>query len=82
MEAVSYCHRPYVDMARTHHLLQTPSRYDVPCVNQSVQMPGGLFNLFPHIIVAFKVKYIGDEVQGVLVVLYFRVKASKVEPIG
>jgi hypothetical protein len=41
-----------------------------------------LLDLFPHIIVAVEVEDIRYEVEGILVVLNFRVKAGQVEPVG
>lgn len=45
-------------------------------------MPRRLLYLFPHIIVAVKVEDVCYEVEGILVVLDFRVKASEVEAVG
>ena len=44
-------------------------------------MPGGLLDLLPHVIVAVEVEGVGDEVQGVLVVLHLRVEARQVEAV-
>ena len=45
-------------------------------------MTGGLFNLFTHIIVAVEVEDVGDEVEGILVVLDVGVEACQVEAVG
>ena len=39
-------------------------------------------NLFPHLIVAVEVEHVGDQVERVLVVLYFGVQAREVEAIS
>jgi hypothetical protein len=64
-----------------HHLRQTPGRNDVSSMHQSVQMSSTLLNLLAHIIVDLHVENIGDEIESILIVLYFRVKASQVEAI-
>ena len=44
-------------------------------------MSCALLDLLPHVVVDFHVEDIGDKIERILIVLYFRVKASKVEPI-
>jgi hypothetical protein len=65
-----------------YHLRQAPSRDYVPRVHKAVQMPRRLLNRFPHVVVAVKVKDIGDQVERVLVVLDLGVQAREVEPVG
>ena len=45
-------------------------------------MTGRLFNLFTHIIVTVEVEDVGDEVEGILVVLDVGVEACQVEAVG
>ena len=45
-------------------------------------MPGRLLNLLPHLIVAVEVKDVGDEVEGILVVLDIGVEPCKIEAVG
>jgi hypothetical protein len=49
---------------------------------KTVQMSGALLNLLAHVVVDLHVKDIGHEIERILVVLDFRVKASKVEAIS
>jgi hypothetical protein len=49
---------------------------------QTIEMPRRLLDLFPHIVIAVEVEDIRYEVEGILVVLNFRVKASQVESVG
>lgn len=65
-----------------HHLRQTSSCDDVPGVNEAVEVPRGFLDLLAHVIFAVEVENIGDEIESVLVVLYFRVKAGQVEAVG
>lgn len=44
-------------------------------------MPRGLFDLFSHVIVAVKVEDVGDQVEGVLVVLDLGVETREIEAI-
>lgn len=44
-------------------------------------MTGRLLDRFPHIIVAVEVKDVGDEVQGILIVLDLGVEARQVETV-
>lgn len=66
---------------RIYHLCQTPSRYYVSCVHESVQMACALLDLFPHVVVDLHVENVCDEVEGILVILYFCVQASQVESV-
>lgn len=45
-------------------------------------MPRRLLDRFSHVVVAVKVKDIGDQVERVLVVLYLCIQAREVEPVG
>lgn len=49
---------------------------------QAVQMTGRFFDLFSHVFVTVEVKHIRDQVQSVLIVLYFGVEIGQVEAIG
>jgi hypothetical protein len=49
---------------------------------ETIQMPCALLYVLPHIIVDFHVKDIGYEIERILVVLHFRVKASQIEAVG
>lgn len=44
-------------------------------------MPCGLFYRFPHLVVAVQIKDIGNEVEGILIVLDLCVESSQVESI-
>jgi hypothetical protein len=44
-------------------------------------MPRTLFNLFPHLIVAFDIQYVGNKFQSILVVLNLRLQTSEVESV-
>ena len=48
---------------------------------EAVEMSCALLNLLAHIVVDFHVENIGYEIKRILVVLYFRIKASEVEAI-
>ena len=65
----------------THHLCQAAGRYHIPCMNKAVEVASAFLDLFPHVVVDFHVKDICDQVQCVLVVLYFGIEASKVEAV-
>lgn len=51
-------------------------------MHKTVQVSGRFFNLLTHVIIAVEVKYVGDEIEGILVVLNIHVDASKVESVG
>ena len=65
-----------------NHFTQTARSSDIACMHETIEMAGGLLDLLAHIIVAVKVKNIGDEVESVLVVLDVGVEAGKVEAVG
>lgn len=44
-------------------------------------MPGGLFDLLPHVIVAVEVEHVGDEIECILVVLDLGIQTGEVEPV-
>lgn len=48
---------------------------------EAVEVPSALLDLLSHVVVDFHVEDVGHEVERILVVLYFRVKASKVEAV-
>ena len=64
------------------HLRQTSGRYNVPRVDQAVQVAGAAFDLLAHVVVDFHIEDIGDEIEGMLVVVDVRVKAGEVEAVG
>lgn len=45
-------------------------------------MAGRLLYGLPHVVVAVEVEDVCDKIEGILVVLNFRVKAGQVEAIG
>jgi len=51
-------------------------------VDKAVEMASALFDLLAHVIVDLHVEDIGDEVEGMLVVLDLRVEPSEVEAVG
>ena len=59
----------------TYHLGKAPGSDDVSCVDESVEMPCRLLDLFPHVIVAVEVEHVCDEIECILVVLNFGVQA-------
>jgi hypothetical protein len=59
-----------------YHLSQPSSRNDVAGVYKTIQMAGRLLYRFSHIIVAIEIEDVGNQVEGILIVLNFRVKAS------
>ena len=50
-------------------------------MHQSVEMPRRLFDCLSHVVVAIEVEDIGDQVEGILVVLNICIKASEVEAV-
>ena len=44
-------------------------------------MPRRFLDLLLHIIIAVQVKYVGDKVEGVLIVLDFSIESSEIEPV-
>jgi hypothetical protein len=51
-------------------------------VDKTVEVPGRLFYCLAHLIVAVEIEDIGDQIKGVLVVLYLSIQPCEVEPIG
>ena len=51
-------------------------------MNQTVEMPCTFLNLLAHIIVDLHVEDIRHEIQRILIVLYLRIEARKIEPIS
>ena len=41
-----------------------------------------ILNLLSHVVIAVKIEYICDQIEGVLIVLNIRVEASKIEAVG
>ena len=70
------------DEGEIYHLCETSSRHNVARMYKTIEMSGTLLNLLTHVVVDFHVKDIGNEIERVLIVLNFRVKASKVEAIS
>ena len=50
-------------------------------MHKPIQMPRGLLDLLAHIVIDFHIKHIRHEIQSVLVILNFRIKASQVEAV-
>lgn len=51
-------------------------------MHQAVEVPCRFLDLLSHVIVDLHIEYIGDEIQGVLIVLDFRIEARQVEAVG
>lgn len=50
-------------------------------MHKTVEMPRALLDLFAHVVVDLHIEDICDEIQGILVVLYFRVEPCQVETV-
>lgn len=50
-------------------------------MNQPVEVPRRLLDRLAHLVIAVEVEDIGDEIQGILVILNFGVEAREVEPV-
>ena len=50
-------------------------------MDEAVEVPSGLFYRLPHLIVAVEIENIGDEVEGILIVLNFGVQTRQVEAV-
>lgn len=68
-------------MHLTYHFCQSSGRDNVSCVHQAIEMPCGLLDLLPHVVIAVKVEDIRHQIQRILIVLHFCVQARKVEAI-
>lgn len=66
----------------TYHLAKTPSRDNVSSVDETVQVAGGLLDGLAHIVITVDVEDIGNQVEGVLVVLNLGVQTRQVESIS
>ncbi len=64
------------------HLGQAAGRYDISRVHKAVEVSGRLFYRLAHVIFAVEVEDVGDQIQGVLVVVDFRVETRQVEAVG
>ena len=64
------------------HFGQAACGDDIPGVDQTVEMASRFLDLFTHVIFTVEVEDIGDKVESMLIVVYFRVKACQVEAIG
>ena len=64
------------------HLGEAAGRDDVACVDEAVEVAGGLLNRLAHVVFAVEVEDVGDQVQGVLVVVDLCVQAGEVETVG
>lgn len=67
---------------KAYHLCETSSCHNVACMHKTVEVSSALLDLLAHVIVDLHVEHVGDEVERILVVLDFRVKAGQVEAIG
>lgn len=50
-------------------------------MHKAVQVPCALLDHLPQLVLAVHVKHIGNDIQGIVVVLHFRLQARKVKPI-
>ena len=64
------------------HLGEAAGRHDVARVDETVQVTGTLLDRLTHVVFAVEVEDVGDQVQGVLVVVHFCVEAGEVEAVG
>jgi len=64
--------RVAMSVSLSHHLGKAPSRNDIAGMYEPVQVTGGFLYCFSHIIVAVKVEDVGNEIEGILIVLDFR----------
>lgn len=67
---------------RSYHFCETSSSHNVARMYKAVKMSSALLDLLTHIIVDLHVKDVGHEIERILVVLDFRVKAGQVEAVG
>jgi hypothetical protein len=51
-------------------------------MNESVEVTSGFLDALAHVIFAVEVEDVGDQVEGVLVVVDFGVEAGEVEAVG
>lgn len=65
-----------------YHLLEAPGGDNVARMNQAVQVSCRLLNLLADLVVAVKVEDVGDQVQGILIVLDLRLQTRQVETVG
>ena len=68
-------------MNATYHLRQPPSSDDVSGMHKTVQVPCTLLNLLAHIVVHVHIEDVRDDIQGILIVLYFGIQTRQVEAI-
>jgi hypothetical protein len=64
-----------------NHLRQASRRHDIPSMNQSIQMSSGLLDRLAHVVFTIQIEDIGDQVEGVLIVVDFGVQAGQVEAV-
>lgn len=69
-------------ISRTYHLAKTSSRDDIPSVNQTVQVAGGLLDGLAHFIIAVDVEHVRDKVERVLIILNLGIQTCEIEPVG
>jgi hypothetical protein len=65
-----------------HHLRQSTRSNNVASVNESVEVTSGFLDALAHVIFAVEVEDVGDQVEGVLIVVHFSVEAGEVEAVG
>lgn len=51
-------------------------------MHQSIEVASAFLDLLPHIVVDLHVEHICDQIECILVVLHFRVKACEIEAVG
>ena len=51
-------------------------------MHETIEVTSGLLDVLTHVILAVEIEDVGDQVEGVLVVVDFGVEASEVEAVG
>lgn len=64
-----------------YHLCQPSGRDDIARMYKAVEMASRLFYRLAHLIVAVQIEDVGDQVQGILIVLNLDVQAGQVESV-
>jgi hypothetical protein len=65
----------------TYHLRKPTGSDNVTRMNQAIQMPRRLFNLFSLVVVAVQVEHVCDKVERILVILDLGIQAGQVESV-
>jgi hypothetical protein len=67
--------RAAISVSFSYHFGKAPGRDDIAGMDEPVQVTGGFLYRFSHVIVAVKVEDVGNEIEGILIVLDFRAEA-------